>query len=336
MLPDSLLAIDLIETPQQYQSESFAGAVAAGLAKRQKTLPCRFFYDTAGSELFEQICELPEYYPTRTERSILARYAPQMIEAAEATAGDKELALIEFGSGSSVKTRLLIEALLARQAAVHYSPIDISSDFLLEAARTLRHRYSRLAVTAVAAEYEAALAHLPKYRKQARLFLFLGSSIGNFNLIGAVDFLGRISQQMTPSDSLLVGFDLVKEKAVLEAAYNDAAGVTAAFNKNLLVRINHELGGQFDLDQFDHLAPFVDEYSRIEMRLISHCRQSVAIDALGQSFHFDAGEYIHTEDSYKYTWQSIAALAEATDLTIQSHWLDERNWFALVLFRKQK
>lgn len=336
MQPQTLLAIDLIETPRNHQVESFAGAVATGLAKRPKSLPCRFFYDTTGSELFEQICELPEYYPTRTERGILARSARQMVESAQVIADDKDLALVEFGSGSSVKTRLLVEALLTKQATLHYSPIDISTTFLLTSARQLRHAYSRLAVTAIAAEYEAALTHLPKYRRQARLFLFLGSSIGNFDLIGAVAFLNQISQQMTTNDSLLIGFDLVKDKRILEAAYNDSAGVTAAFNKNLLVRINQDLGGHFDLAQFDHHAPFVEEYSRIEMHLISRCRQSVAIDALGRNFQFEAGEYIHTENSYKYTQQSIAALAEATGLTIQSTWLDDCGWFALILLGKHQ
>jgi len=331
MLSDVSHIISLVETPQ-HQEESFASAVSAGLSQRQKTLPCRFFYDKLGSELFEQICVLPEYYPTRTERGILERHASDMI--ARAMTGNSRLALVEFGSGSSIKTRILIDAILTRQTTLHYTPIDISADFLLESARDLQNSYSQLSVTAIASEYQDALSHVPNHPEQSRLFLFLGSSIGNFDLAGAAAFLEQIGEHMDERDRLLIGFDRIKEKSILEAAYNDEAEVTAAFNKNLLTRINNELGGNFDLERFDHHAPFVNEQSRIEMRLISQRSQHVKIEALGQTFDFMPGEFIHTENSHKHSNDSITTLAEATGLKIESTWQDDRNWLSLVMFRK--
>ena len=256
MQPSAQLAIDVVETPQNHREESFARAVSTGLSKHQKTLPCRFFYDATGSELFEQICSLPEYYPTRMERDILRQHAPHMIETAMKAAGDDELTLVEFGSGSSVKTRILIETILTEQTTLDYVPIDISSDFLIASASDLQQDYPQLSIKAIASEYQGALPYLPNLQVQSRLFLFLGSSIGNFNLDDASQFLETINQHMSATDRLLIGFDLVKNKSVLEAAYNDADDVTAMFNKNLLTRINNELGGNFNLDQFEHHAPF--------------------------------------------------------------------------------
>ncbi|MEM7533481.1 MAG: L-histidine N(alpha)-methyltransferase [Chloroflexota bacterium] len=328
----TIASVELIQTPRKHKEESFASAVRTGLSKPQKTLPCRFFYDKTGSELFEQICDLPEYYPTRTEGGMLESDALQIIETA--MQDGNELTLVEFGSGSSVKTRILLDATLSKQPYLQYSPIDISADFLLESAQALQQDYPNLSIRAVASEYQDALPHLPSYPLQSRLFLFLGSSIGNFDLFGAVAFLEQVSQHMTATDRLLIGFDRVKDISVLEAAYNDAAGVTAKFNKNLLTRINRELGGNFVLDQFDHHAPFTRAYNRIEMRLVSRCAQSVYIEALDQTVDFAKGEFIHTEDSHKHTDQSIAALAEATGLEIEATWMDTRSWYSLVMFSK--
>jgi dimethylhistidine N-methyltransferase len=298
-----------------------------GFPAPQKTLPCRFFYDDAGSHLFERICQLPEYYLTRTEQKILEDRAPKMIAAA---GGD--LALIEFGSGSSCKTRILLDAVLDRQRRLHYTPIDISSEFLRASALSLLAAYDRLFVTALAAEYNDAIPLLPGH-DGPRLILFLGSNIGNFEHEEAVGFLARIRRQMQKRDRILIGVDLVKERRILEAAYNDAAGVTEAFNKNLLLRVNRELGANFDPDRWEHAAPFVEEASRIEMRLVSPNRQAVFFGAFEQKVSFEEGEFIHTENSHKYTLASFAALCAAAGLGIQERWLDERKRFAVMLLK---
>ncbi|HLK61375.1 MAG TPA: L-histidine N(alpha)-methyltransferase [Chthonomonadaceae bacterium] len=309
------------------QSLPFCAVVAEGLSAPRKRLPCRFFYDRAGSELFERITRLPEYYLTRTEQAILERFAPEMIAAA-----GENIALVEFGSGSSGKTRLLLEAALAQQERVHYLPIDISGDFLYASSLELLAEYDRLTITALAAEYLDGIAALPRL-DVPRLILFLGSSIGNFTTDEAVAFLTHVRSQMAPQDRLLIGVDLLKERSIIEAAYNDAEGVTAAFNKNLLVRINHELGGRFDLDAFDHYAPFVEAESRIEMHLVSRKPQVAPIAALEHSFSFQEGETIHTENSHKYSLSGFVALCRRAGLTLQARWHDDREWFGLLLFQ---
>ncbi len=237
---------------------------------------------------------------------------------------------MEFGSGSSYKTRLLLEAALARQSHLHYLPIDISADFLYGSAQALLHTHDRLHVTALAAEYLDGIAALPAL-DAPRLILFLGSSIGNFTRDEATDFLTHVRCRMQPQDRLLIGIDLLKERAVIEAAYNDAAGVTAAFNKNLLARINGELGANFDLDAFDHIAPFVEAESRIEMRLVSRRRQKVYVPVIEQDFLFHPGETIHTENSHKYSLPDFASLCAEAGLTVRQRWQDARDWFALLL-----
>lgn len=322
--------LDLIELPTSREERAFSQAVADGLSKPQKSLPCRYFYDLAGSKLFEQICELPEYYLTRTEQKIFEDNSTDIIDAL-----DCELAIVEFGSGNSVKTRLLIDATLNRQKHLHYIPIDISSSFLEASAHTLLAEINQLSITAVAAEYADAIPIIPKLQ-EPRLFLFIGSNIGNFNRAEAVSFITKIREQMHAQDRLLISFDLVKASHILEAAYNDAAGVTAAFNKNLLVRINRELGGAFALSEFDHSAPFVKAHSRIEMRLISRHPQRVYISKLQREFAFEQDEYIHTEDSHKYTFGSFTEICHAAGLEIQNRWLDNREWFAVALLKPKR
>ena len=317
------------EVNARHPATTFADAVHDGLSRSPKTLPCRFFYDEAGSALFERICDLPEYYPTRTERKILEACAPAIIEAA-----GPNIALIELGSGSSVKTRLLIEAALARQARLHYVPIDISVDFLRASAQTLMSEYERLCVRAIAAEYSDGIARLPEH-DGPRLLLFLGSNIGNFNEEEATEFLQRLRRVMQPHDRILIGVDLVKERHVLESAYNDAEGITAAFNKNLLARINRELGGRFDLNQWEHRAPFIEDASRIEMWLISRKAQKAGIAALDREFCFAEGEGIHTENSHKYTPARFAAVCHSAGLSVQEQWRDERAWFAVMLLKPE-
>jgi dimethylhistidine N-methyltransferase len=329
-----------IEASTHKVEQSLPEAVVDGLSRTPKTLPCRFFYDPKGSELFEKICELPEYYPTRTEHTILERFADSMIDAAvqDLPAGTKAgpITILELGSGSSYKTRLLIEAALRAQGSLHYVPIDISGDFLRESADVLLNEYGSrgLQMTAVAAEYHDALTALPP-REGPRLFLFLGSNIGNFSTGAAVALLSDLRRQMSPEDRLLVGVDLVKEQSVLEAAYNDAAGVTAAFNLNLLTRINREMDTDFDPALWEHRAVFNPEASRMEMWLISRVDQFVTLPNEGLHIAFQEGEGIHTENSHKYTKESFGRLCAAADLSLQETWTDPKEWFASFLLRRE-
>jgi L-histidine N-alpha-methyltransferase len=301
--------------------------VFRGLTEKPKRLPPRLFYDHEGSALFEAITDLPEYYPTRTEQAILQANAEEIIRAA----GDG-ITMVEFGSGSSRKTRVLIEAALARQGSLHYVPIDISRSFLRESSETLLGEYPGLTVTAMAAEYFDAASALPS-TEGPRLIIFLGSNIGNLTHTEAEEFLRRIRKGMKPHDRLLVGTDMVKDRAVLEAAYNDSQGITAKFNCNVLERVNRELGGHFDLSLFRHHAPYDDVHQRIEMRLVSLADQEVRIDALDSEFTFAKDEAIITEWSQKYTRESFAALCGPARLEITAAWTDERAWFTEYLLR---
>ncbi len=317
-----------LEADVSRSPESFADVVAEGLSAAQKWLPCRYFYDEAGSHLFEMICDLPEYYLTRTERAILDTHADAMLKAA----GDIS-ALVEFGSGSGCKTRILLDAAgKNRPNNLSYIPVDISGEFLYNSSRALMQDYPGLSITAIAAEYNDAISMLPP-RSGPRLFLFMGSNVGNFDPCEAASFLARIRSGMHSEDRLLVGIDLHKHHSHLEPAYDDAAGVTSRFNKNLLKRINRELGANFDLDQFDHHAPFVDHHSRIEMRLVSQREQTVRIAALDRKFTFQPEEYIHTENSHKYSHAAFSRLALEAGLAIENSWTDEREWFAVCLLK---
>lgn len=319
--------LNLIEPPKSREELAFSQAVADGLSKPQKSLPCRYFYDLDGSKLFEQICELPEYYLTRVEQKIFEDNATNIIDAL-----GHELVIVEFGSGNSIKTRLLINAALNRQKHLHYIPIDISSSFLKDSSHALLGEIDQLSITAIASEYADAIPFIPD-PQEPRLFLFIGSNIGNFNRAEAISFIAKIRKQMDSRDRLLISFDLAKAAHILEAAYNDATGVTAAFNKNLLTRINRELGGTFVLSEFDHYAPFIQGQSCIEMRLISRCSQRVYINSLQREFTFEQGEYIHTEDSHKYTFESFTEICRAAGLEIQNQWLDKHKWFAVTLLK---
>jgi dimethylhistidine N-methyltransferase len=330
MTLEALARLTFVDVPCHIEGESFLDAVRDGLARRAKQLPCRFFYDSTGSRLFEAICTLPEYYPTRTEESILREHAEDIVAAV-----GQDVALSEFGSGSSAKTRILIEALLAHQERLVYVPIDISVEFLKERAHALLRQYQRLWLTAIGAEYDAAIPHLPRHHGP-RLILFLGSNIGNMEDREVRAFLGRVAAEMQARDRLLVGFDRLKDPRVIESAYNDPAGVTAAFNKNLLARINRELMGEFDLAEFDHAAPFVAEKGRVEMRLVSCRAQRVRVGALDAVFGFSQGESIHTENSHKYALASFEQLCHAAGLGVAELWTDRREWFALALLRKDR
>ena len=321
--PDSRL--QYIEVPPTIRALPFCAVVAEGLSASQKWLPCRFFYDRCGSELFERICALPEYYLTRTEHAILERFAGEIVAAA-----GQEVAVVEFGSGSSVKTRLLLEAALRRRPQLHYSPIDISADFLRSSALALLNDFPGLRVTAIAAEYHDGIAVLPDVGLP-RLILFLGSSIGNFTHEEARAFLTHVRESMRPEDRLLIGIDLVKARQCIEAAYNDSQGVTAAFNRNLLTRINRELGADIQVDAFAHSAPFVEAESRIEMHLVCGRSHRAYVDAVEMTFQFHQGEIVHTENSHKYSLGAFAALCHSAGLSVHRRWTDDSEWFALLL-----
>jgi dimethylhistidine N-methyltransferase len=307
---------------------SFCAAVNASLSQLPKSLPTRFLYDEVGSELFERITQLPEYYLTRCEAQIFQDHAEDIVAAMPIGSS-----LVEFGSGSSKKTTLLIDAFLKRQSKLVYAPIDISKEFLYETAERLLASTPGLEVHAISGEYFDVAAQMPSF-DAPRLILFLGSNIGNFEPEEASRFLSSLAGQLGPDDRILVGLDLEKDPQIIEAAYNDRAGVTAAFNLNLLHRINQELDANFNLSAFDHTAPYDEAERRVEMRLVSRVGQTVSIDAIGRDFSFDAGEAIHTEWSHKYTVESFAQSAAQEGLAIERVWLDQQIWFASVLLRK--
>jgi len=308
-----------------------AAAVRAGLGARPRRLPCRFFYDPAGSALFEAICALPEYYLTRAEDEILARHAAAIVARLP-----RALQLVELGSGAARKTRHLIEAQLARTGGAHYVPIDISASALARAEVELLARYPALTLHSIEAEYTQGLAHLAAEASgapAARLVLWLGSNVGNFERDAAARFLADATRGFRAEDRFLLGVDLRKARATLEAAYDDRAGITARFNKNLLARVNAELAGDFDLDAFRHVALYDEPAGRIEMHLESLRPQRVRLARLGLELALEAGERIHTEDSYKYSPAEIEALARAAGLGIEARFLDAAGQFCVVLLQ---
>jgi len=317
----------MIAGPRQDRRAAFARDVRAGLTATPKYLSCCYFYDREGSLLFEEICKLPEYYLTRAEAEILEAHADEI--AARLPAG---LRVVELGSGYSVKTRLLLAAILRRQPRLRYVPVDICSVALQEAAVALRSEIPNLEITALAAEYHDALGYLKNLPPQPQLVLWLGSNVGNFHRHEAAAFLEQVRVPLTSLDRLLVGIDVRKDRATLEPAYDDARGVTAEFNLNLLARINRELEADFDLDGFRHRAVYDDDAGRMEMYLVSTRPQRVRLAGLGLDVDFAAGEAIHTENSYKYSQAEIAALAEAAGLICECQWLDSGGRFSVNLF----
>ncbi len=308
--------------------EAFALAVRSGLRSAPKTLSCQYFYDDQGSRLFEQICDLPEYYLTRTEDAILLDHAPTMVEG-----WINAPVMVELGSGSSSKTRRLIQAALRAYGSLHYVPIDVSKTILEESAQALVDEFPDLHVTGFAANYRDALAGVVERFDRPKLFVFLGSSLGNYETEQAVDLLSLLARSMDPSDLLLLGTDLVKDPGVLEAAYDDAQGVTARFNLNLLERINRELGGNFSLDRFDHQARYRSDLRRVEMHLVSRESQNVAIPGAALTVHFDEGESIHTENSHKYTPEMLQALADRSGFQEEAAWIDAEGRFRVQRWR---
>ena len=301
----------------------FSEDVRKGLSAHPKRFLPKYFYDELGSQLFEAICLLPEYYLTRAENEILQRYSDDIVAS---ISGQKTL--VEMGSGSASKTRLIIEALLRRQSELLFMPVDISATALESSSRILLQSYPRLTIEAYAADYFAGLAELGKKPRTRTLALFLGSNISNFDLDEALRFLRALRSVLKKGDALLLGADLKKDPAILEAAYNDALGVTSAFNLNVLARINRELGGTFDLRAFKHRAFYNQSEGRIEIYIESLADQHVRIEKLDLDIEFAAGELIHTENSYKYDKTGIAQLAVATGFELSHTWLDSQERFS--------
>lgn len=297
--------------------------VRRGLSTKPKRFLPKYFYDELGSQLFEAICLLPEYYLTRAENEILKRYSDEIVASV-----DGDTTLIEMGSGSASKTRLIIEALLRKQSELVFIPVDISATALDSSSRILLQSYPQLKIEAYAADYFAGLAELGKKHRARTLALFLGSNISNFDPEEALRFLRASRKVLREGDALLLGADLKKDKSILEAAYNDALGVTAAFNLNVLARINRELGGDFDLRAFQHRAFYNEGAGRVEIYIESTQEQTVAIDKLDMEAQFGEGEQIHTENSYKYDLTDIAQLALQTGFTRARTWLDSQEQFS--------
>ena len=319
--------LTLIEASQVDFSDQFAEDVQAGLSGASKSLPCYHLYDHVGAQLFEQICRLPEYYLTRAETEILETRAREIVAACS-----PQTTLVELGSGSARKTRILIEAFLSRQQRLRFVPIDISRTMLEESSAALVEDFPGLEVVGLIGEYDDALEALETESDDPLLVAWLGSTLGNLHRSEGVEFLRRIVQGFSHDDRLLVGIDLRKDRTVLEQAYDDAQGVTARFNRNLLARINRELDGDFDLEAFRHQAVYNEEVGRVELYLESTSAQRVQIDELDMEVAFESGERIHTENSYKYSRQEIEDLASAAGLRVRDQWFDSQRRFSLNLF----
>ncbi len=305
------------------ENESFLQDVLAGLRQPRKELPCKYFYDERGSQLFDEICQLDEYYLTRTELDIMERYADEM--GRQIGGGTM---LVEYGSGSSIKTRILLDGL---PQPVAYVPVDISGEHLHQTAESLSEDYQEIEVLPVCADFtERFSLPQPANDPTHTTVYFPGSTIGNFKPVGVVRLLNSIAQLCGSGGGLLIGIDLQKDPDIIEAAYDDPLGVTAAFNLNLLHRINRELDADFDIEQFEHEAIYNREAGRIEIYIVSKADQDVTIQ--GHKFRFRAGERIHTEDSHKYTIDGFAKMALEADLMLHHAWTDDDSYFAVLHF----
>jgi len=314
--------------------EDFAKEVMNGLCKKRKKLNPTLFYDQKGSELFEQICMQPEYYLTVTEYKIIIENINLLLKLYD----NKEVCIVELGSGSSKKTKILLNYFLEKQNGnLHYFPIDISQEFLYKSSLNLQSDLPKVIIHPIASDYFGGLEIVTKFLNSQdtipnnKIILFLGSSLGNFKPKDAIIFLRNIREKVNKEDSLLIGFDLQKKKNILEAAYNDVEGITAKFNLNILERINKELDGEFNLKNFEHLAYYNQFKNRIEMHLISKVKQKVRINKLNQVFVFEEGETILTEYSYKYNLKSIEELANSSNFKVEKNFLDKNEWFNLAL-----
>ena len=323
-------ALSLTKLPA-IATSPIASEVFNGLSEQPKTLSPWLFYDKAGSRLFEEITELPEYYVTRTERQILQEHAAEIVTTA---AGGEYLSMIELGAGTATKTGLLLQAAVALQGSVTYYPIDVSQSALDEATDRLQAEMPKVTVEPIVADYTEGMRQNRADVEGSlgkRMVLYIGSSIGNFAPADALEVLRGVRAQLSTGDSLLLGTDMVKDASTLLAAYDDAAGVTAKFNKNVLHRINDELDANFNPDTFRHLARWNPVHSRIEMHLESAVAQRVMLRALDLEVRFKQGETIHTENSYKFTDQRVCALLSRAGFKLRQQWSDANKWFTVYL-----
>jgi dimethylhistidine N-methyltransferase len=312
------------------QQDAFAKDVAEGLAATRKFLPSKYFYDEDGSQLYEQICALPEYYLYRAEQEILVTYA------AEIHAEIGHLALIELGPGNASKTRHLLRHYEQVGQPFLYCPVDIARAMLVATSHQLLAEYHHITIRAMHADFAGNPGVIQALQVPRKAVAFFGSSLGNFTREESVDFLRRTADVMGPDDVFLLGIDLKKPPTILVPAYADAQGVTAAFNLNLIRRINRELGGNFDLQHFEHVAIYNDMLGRIEMHLRSRTAHRVTLAHLGQIISFAAGETIHTENSYKYSVTEVRDLGHGANLALHRTWFDSRRYFLLALFRPRE
>ena len=312
--------------------KTFAQEICSGLDCDSKSIPPKFFYDKKGSELFEEICVLPEYYPTRTEIGILKDLQDELPAYL-----DETFRLVELGSGASTKTRLILDVfsglLPTLQDSISYLPIDIS-EILAESSEQLLKDYERLHITGIIDTYEGGLEFLKSYDDKKSLIIFLGSSFGNFSPSDGYEFLKKINAAMRPGDLFLIGLDLIKDVPTLESAYNDSQGATARFNLNVLSRINDELDADFDLDNFAHHCIYNNVHQRIEMYLKSLVNQSVIISKSNLLLNLKKNELIHTEHSHKYDVTQISELLEGAGFNIVRIWSDDKKYFSVSLASK--
>lgn len=310
----------------QVHRHGFARDVAFGLSAQQKWLPPKYFYDERGSQLYEQICALPEYYLYRAELEILSTYA------AEIHAEIGHLTLVEFGSGSATKTRHLLTAYERAGQSFRYCPVDISREVLRETANRLLQEYRHIEICAMHTDFAEQPEVIQAFQLEKKAVAFFGSTLGNFTPQESVNFLQRTAAILGPDDVFLLGIDLKKSPALLVPAYDDPQGVTAAFNRNVLRRINYELGGRFDLQNFEHLALYNAERGCIEMHLRSRLAQHVPILKIDQTMSFRKDETIHTESSYKYSADEVRDLGYEANLVLRRTWFDARGYFLVALF----
>jgi len=308
--------------------KTFAEEISSSLIGNSKFISPKFFYDKKGSDLFEKICTLSEYYPTRTEIGILKNLSIELSSYL-----DETFRLVELGSGASVKTRLILDIFASLQDMTEYFPIDIS-EILTESSEQLLKDYAGLHITGIIDTYEGGLEFLKNYDDKKNLIIFLGSSFGNFSPNAGREFLKKINSTMKSGDLFLIGLDLIKDKQILESAYNDSLGVTAQFNLNVLSRINDELDADFNLDNFLHYSIYNKEDQRIEMYLKSLVRQSIIISKSNLLLILEKNELIHTEYSHKYGLDQTRELLESVGFKINHVWLDDKKYFSLTLVSK--
>ena len=299
-----------------------------GLKQKQKKLSPQYFYDAKGSQLFEQICQLPEYYPTKTEASILSKYATDIARVTG------EVELIELGSGSSTKTRILLDAYQEINNSLTYVPIDVSGSILKESANSLLTDYPHLQIQGKVGTYQQCLAKIKATNTQPKMVLFLGSSIGNFNQTECDRFIDLVNASLNPGDYFLLGLDLQKSPEILEAAYNDSQGVTAAFNLNMLHHLNWKFQGNFEPNLFEHRAIYNQQDCQIEMYLTSQENHTVTLNVLDLTVQFAEGETILTEISRKFNLEKMARYLESRQLKLCHSYTDDREWFGVLLSQK--